>query len=421
MTGQRPEAVDLEARLCLLALDGIGPSRFRWLTRSADPARVVEHLRQRRLPPECGSPPPGVKPEVVAKWFEQITSVDGRALLAAELDKGHGILTPDDDRWPFDLDPEPPALVFYRGDPGLLCVVPSVGIVGTRRCTTVGRTVAHELGFDLARAGVGVVSGLALGVDAAAHHGALDGGGPVIGVVASGLDMVYPSSNRRLWEEVAGRGLLVSETLAGTGPERWRFPARNRLIAALSSGVVIVESHRRGGSLITADEAADRGKPVFAVPGSVSNPAADGTNALIIDGAIPVRSASDVLDTLGPTVVGGVQPSVQPEIVGRADTGDRHRPVHSVADGDGVDDVGSAGAAESTGDGDELCRRIRAEIAAGPCPIDHLVLSLRSSLTELLAATYLLVASGDAVFDGGTVAPLPVSPRSPKSRRLRGR
>jgi DNA processing protein len=398
MTVPRPDVADVEARLSLLALDGIGPSRLRWLTESTDPARVVESLRQRRIPPGCGPPPPGVNPDVVARWFDTIRSIDGPALLEAELGNGHGVLTPHDDQWPFHLDPEPPALVFHRGDPELLSVS-SVGVVGTRRCTTVGRTVAHQIGFDLARAGVGVISGLALGVDAAAHRGALDGGGPVIGVVASGLDVVYPGSNRTLWEEVADHGLLISEALAGTRPERWRFPARNRLIAALSSGVVIVESHRRGGSLITADEAADRGKPVFAVLGSVSNPAADGTNGLIIDGAIPVRSAADLLDAIGPTVVGGPEPSLRPEILGRFDP----------LDGDPLRHGASADDPRDEGD---LCRRILAEIAGGPCPIDHLVLSLKSSLTELLAATYLLVASGDAIFDGGTVAPIQASSTS---------
>ena len=155
------------------------------------------------------------------------------------------------------------------------------------------------MGFDLARAGVRVLSGLALGIDAAAHKGALDAGGAVVGVVGTGLDVVYPKRNRSLWAEVASLGLLVSEYPAGTQPERWRFPARNRLIAALSSGVVIVESHQRGGSLLTADEAVDRGKAVFSVPGSVVSPAADGTNGLIVDGASPVRHADDVLDALG--------------------------------------------------------------------------------------------------------------------------
>lgn len=399
------DSADLEARLCLLALEGIGPSRLRWLIESAEPAQVVEHLRQRRLPPGCGTPPPGLKPDVVGKWFDTIRAVDGPGLLAAELDNGHGILTPHDAHWPFDLDPEPPALVFYRGDLGLLSATRSVGVVGTRRCTTVGRTVAHELGFDLARASVGVVSGLALGIDAAAHRGALDGGGRVIGVVASGLDVVYPATNRRLWEDVAGHGLLLSEALAGTRPERWRFPARNRLIAALSAGVIIVESHRRGGSLITADEAAERGKAVFAVPGSVSNPAADGTNALIVDGAIPVRSAVDVLDTLDPT-----ERSLNATLP-------MHHVKSEIEEPSGVD----VAHPDDSGGGDsvrrELCRRIRAEIAAGPCPVDHLVLSFKSSLTEMLPAIYVLVASGDAVFDGGIVAPVPVARRQPGRHR----
>jgi DNA processing protein len=196
-------------------------------------------------------------------------------------------------------DVEPPAVLFQRGDPGVIDR-PRVAIVGTRRCSTTGSGMAFELGRDLAAVGVGVVSGLASGIDGAAHRGALacDGGAPPIGVVGSGLDVVYPPGQGRLWRAVAEAGVLLSEAPLGARPERWRFPARNRIIAALADLVVVVESHRRGGSLHTVDEADRRGIDVFVVPGSVRNPAAAGTNELLAEGRPPVCSVDDLLVAL---------------------------------------------------------------------------------------------------------------------------
>jgi DNA processing protein len=178
-------------------------------------------------------------------------------------------------------------------------------IVGTRKCTRYGNDVARELGLGLARAGVRVVSGLALGIDAAAHHGALvteHGGAPPIGVVGSGLDVVYPRGNRVLWHDVARRGVLLSEAPLGAAPEGWRFPARNRIIAALGTVVVVVESHRTGGSKHTVDAAEARGRTVLAVPGSVRSSASAFTNELLAEGCHPARDVTDVLVALGLSV-----------------------------------------------------------------------------------------------------------------------
>ena len=153
---------------------------------------------------------------------------------------------------------------------------------------------------DLADAGVAVVSGLALGVDGAAQAGALDrGGAPVIGVVGSGLDVVYPRQHSALWRSIADAGLLVGEAPPGASPERWRFPARNRIIAAIADAVVVIESHARGGSLSTVDAALARDRTILAVPGSIRSPASDGTNDLLAQGAAPARDAGDVLVALG--------------------------------------------------------------------------------------------------------------------------
>jgi DNA processing protein len=174
-----------------------------------------------------------------------------------------------------------------------------VALVGTRSATHYGRQVASELGAELADHGVTTVSGLALGIDAAAHAGVVQGtdqrSAPPVAVVGTGLDVVYPVANQRLWEEVARRGAVLAESPLGTRPRPGVFPARNRIIAALSDVVVVVECHLRGGALYTAEAAARRSIPVCAVPGSVRSRSSAGTNALLVDGCTPVRDTADVL------------------------------------------------------------------------------------------------------------------------------
>ncbi len=209
-------------------------------------------------------------------------------------------LLPDGRGYPSALvgDPGAPAVLFALGDPMVLECGPRVAIVGTRSATHYGRRVASELAGVLAAEGIAVVSGLASGIDAAAHAGALRATeadvAPAIAVVGTGLDVVYPSSSRELWDEMATRGVVFSEAPLGTQPHPGVFPARNRIIAALADVVVVVESHARGGALYTAEAAARRSIPVCAVPGSVHSRASAGSNALLVDGCIPVRDADDV-------------------------------------------------------------------------------------------------------------------------------
>jgi DNA processing protein len=214
---------------------------------------------------------------------------------------GVKVLLPGGSGYPTPLiaDPGAPAVLFALGDPGLLEGRVRVAIVGTRSATHYGRQVASELAGELADNGVVVVSGLARGIDGAAHAGVLRGTNehapPPVAVVGTGLDVVYPSSNRGLWETIGERGCIFSESSLGTQAHPGVFPARNRIIAALSHVVVVVESHHGGGSLYTAEAAARRSVPVCAVPGSVRSRASDGTNALLVDGCTPVRDATDVL------------------------------------------------------------------------------------------------------------------------------
>ncbi|MFM2079159.1 MAG: processing protein DprA [Actinomycetota bacterium] len=196
-------------------------------------------------------------------------------------------------------DPLPPAALFVLGSLDLLAGR-RVAVVGTRNATAAGREAARALGAGLGTAGVHVVSGLARGIDGCVHRGVLaaEGPGRPIGVVACGLDVVYPREHRDLWSATANCGLLLSEMPPGVAPEPFRFPLRNRIVAALAEVVVVVESREKGGSLLTANDALDRGVPVMAVPGSPSNRAAAGSNALLRDGAAPVLDAGDVLTAL---------------------------------------------------------------------------------------------------------------------------
>jgi DNA processing protein len=225
---------------------------------------------------------------------------DVARIWAHHTELGISVLMPGQASWPARLadDPQAPAVLFCLGDPSALASAPTVALVGTRAPTRYGIGVAAQLAADLSGAGVSVVSGLALGIDGAAHEGACGAGAPPIGVVAGGLDDSYPRRHARLWERVAEHGAIVSESPAGVRTEKWRFPVRNRLLAAMSDVVVVVESRHHGGSRHTVDAAVARGIPVGAVPGSIRSATSEGPNALLADGAFPVCSAGDILVAL---------------------------------------------------------------------------------------------------------------------------
>jgi DNA processing protein len=194
---------------------------------------------------------------------------------------------------------DPPPVVFLRGRADLLLRPAAVAIVGSRHATAYGRRTAAWLGGALARAGVVVVSGLALGIDAEAHRGALAARGGTIAVLGAGADLVHPPSHGALFEAIARDGLLVSEFPPGTAPLPHHFPRRNRLMAALAHAVVVVEAAERSGALITVEHAQDLGRDVLAVPGPIDAPTSAGTNALIADGAVPVLGPDVILRELG--------------------------------------------------------------------------------------------------------------------------
>lgn len=225
------------------------------------------------------------------------------ALIQATLDwlekPGHHLLTLHDPDYPAALAeiPDPPLLLYISGRRELL-TGPLVAIVGSRNASVQGKLDAESFAAALSGAGLCVVSGLALGIDAAAHEGALRGAGSTIAVVGTGLDRVYPARNRELAHRIAAHGCLVSEYALGTPPLAANFPRRNRIISGLAAGVLVVEAAAQSGSLITAQMAAEQGREVFALPGSIHSALAKGCHRLIRDGAQLVETAQEVLQAM---------------------------------------------------------------------------------------------------------------------------
>jgi DNA processing protein len=306
--------------VALSTLPGMGPARLAAVLRRWEPREAWERVArdQAASEPAVAATCRGDAVLVGRMWARAASGIDVAAMWRRHEAAGVGVHVFGHDSYPklLSADPEAPAVLFSLGDFAALSRR-RVAIVGTRRCTRYGRDMARELGRDLAAAGVTVVSGLALGVDGAAHGGVLEAGvasegaGAPVAVVASGLDVVYPRRNAGLWSDVAAAGLLLSEAPLGTSPEGWRFPVRNRVIAGLAEVVVVVESHSKGGSLHTVESANARGIPVMAVPGSVRSPASAFSNSLLADGCAPVRDAVDVLVALGLSCASGTAASVE--------------------------------------------------------------------------------------------------------------
>jgi DNA processing protein len=213
----------------------------------------------------------------------------------------NNIICPGDADYPELLEQiqSPPPQLYVRGDPGLL-QMPALAIVGSRNPTEGGARNAFEFARHLGQSGFCIVSGLAEGIDTAAHRGALAGGAATIAFLGHGIDRVYPAANRDLAHEIAARGALVSEFPLGTHPHKSLFPQRNRLISGISLGTLVIEAARRSGSLITARYAGEQGREVFALPGSIHNPLARGCHQLIKQGAKLVETADDIVAELAP-------------------------------------------------------------------------------------------------------------------------
>lgn len=194
--------------------------------------------------------------------------------------------------------PNAPEKIFYKGDITLLRTR-CMAVVGTRKPTEYGRWAAHKIGKRLAEEGITVVSGMATGIDSLAHKGALAAGGKTIAVFGTGTDVCFPASNKKLMEEIAAQGLIISEYPCGHPAAKYTFPQRNRIISGISEGTIVVEAGLSSGSLITAELAAEQGRTVYALPGNINNVMSIGTNKLICDGARPIAVIDDLLWDLG--------------------------------------------------------------------------------------------------------------------------
>ncbi len=434
---------------------------------------------------------PGAGPRVLRRWLDDGAPGDVWSRLSAgtgappmvaaarsadvgaiwSVHRRHGITVCLRGRPPYPAcladDLEAPAVLFALGDPAAADHFPRVAVVGTRTPTRYGLGVAAQLGADLAAAGVAVVSGLALGIDGAAHEGAAvvwegarspdrcdvsngsqpagatQDGAPSIGpapplaVVAGGLDRAYPRRHALLWERVARSGAVLSEAPVGTADLGWRFPQRNRILAALAEVVVVVECHATGGSLHTVQAAVRRGVTVGAVPGSVRSPASAGTNDLLADGCIVVRDTTDVLVALG--LARPIAPRRSP-VTGPGDKGvatlfdppagsgaQGASGIHDAHDAHDTHDVRTAGTARTatggtartatadtartaTGVGgvatgvvleDPTVRRVLEVLEWDPCPLDDVLDRTGLDLGAAAGALERLRAAGAARGDGG--------------------
>lgn len=287
----------LEPVLRLAIVEGIGPARL-----SALMARFGSAERILAAGADELAAVPGFGPELVRRLRAAATDEGrerARAALATLKRAGAVSLTPADAAYPdaFRTLPDPPYLLFASGNLELLGT-PGVAVVGTRSPTDYGLHAAQSLSGELARAGLTIVSGMAKGIDAAAHAAALDAGGTTVGVLGHGIDQVYPPGNARLFQQVRERGLLITELAPGEQPNAGNFPRRNRLIAALSLGVLVVEMGEKSGAQHTVTYALEQGKEVFAVPGPISSARSAGTNQLLKDGARLVTGVADILEEL---------------------------------------------------------------------------------------------------------------------------
>lgn len=260
-----------------------GPGIQWFLT--GDPVQVAEYLN--------------IKGEAIAALRRALDLKQAKQIFNRCGDLGIKVITLASAQYPPLLKTiyDPPPVLYCQGKlPGdELCLA----MVGSRRATAYGRSLAAKLAGQLAQAGISVVSGLALGIDTYAHQGTLAAGGYTIAVLGNGLDIYYPPQNRKLQQDIAAQGCVISEFPPGVGPKAWHFPRRNRIVSGLCRGVIVVEAAMKSGAMITVGFALDQGRDVFALPGNVNSPQSEGTNRMIQQGAVAVLSINDILSEYG--------------------------------------------------------------------------------------------------------------------------
>jgi DNA processing protein len=282
--------------LSLAFTPGLGPATLKKLVERFGSAQQILAASRKNLE-EC----------IFLRKDSLAALCDQRAIAEAAAEKelrlaeksGIALLCWDDPLFPPLLKEisDPPIILYVLGSPQLLSG-PGIAMVGARAASSYGLQVAERLATELARHELVITSGLALGIDTAAHRGALAAKGKTIAVMGCGLDIIYPSQNRKIHGQIAAHGAIISESPLGTLPESFRFPARNRIISGLSLGVVVVEAAHRSGTLITAHQALEQGRDVFAIPGRIDSPKSEGCHRLIQEGAKLVHGTADILEEL---------------------------------------------------------------------------------------------------------------------------
>ncbi len=329
--GVPDEISEQQAFLVLNALPELGPVTLRRLRDAFgdDPRRILAapagELKRVK----------GVGEAVAAtiiRWRDHVSLPKEESQLAKT---GARFVTWRDSAYPELLKEiyDPPIGLYWKGDDTISA--PCIAMVGTRRPTLYGQNVARKLATDLARRGFCVVSGLARGIDTAAHEGALSAGGRTVAVLGCGLDIIYPAENLDLYRRIAGQGAVLSEFRFGRRADRQSFPMRNRIVAGMCQGLIVVESDNNGGSMITARFAGDQGRTVFAVPGRIDQASSRGCHQLLRDGAVLVQGADDVVEEFG--YLDGLRPAGAEEATGREDGPELSAPEIAVMDvlGDG--------------------------------------------------------------------------------------
>ncbi|WP_020558304.1 DNA-processing protein DprA [Thiofilum flexile] len=377
---------ELFQRLKLWRTPGIGPMSLRRLLQQLGSADAVFNVSGQLLQTT------GLKPVVI----EALQSPSAETLAGAELDlkwsttsAQRHILTPEHEHYPAllaDIDASPP-LLFAVGTTALLND-PQLALIGSRNPSREGRDNARAFAAYLAEHGLTITSGLAEGIDAISHQAALDSGGTTIAVVATGLDMVYPSQNRKLAEQISQAGLIISEYPIGTKPLPQHFPRRNRIISGLSVGTLVVEAALKSGSLVTAKHAMEQGREVFAIPGSIHNPMARGCHQLIRQGAKLVETAQDILEEIAPQLAPYLQDGNTPQA--QTSSSRPHAPKPN-----------KQAIFEVNWDMDEEHKRILSALGSEPLPIDQIILNTGLTADVVSSILLMLELQGFVVACGG--------------------
>ena len=327
-------------------------------------------------------------------------------------EQGIRIITCQDPEYPRRLRniDDPPLVLYCKGKIPDLDAQPVIGVVGTRKATATGKSSARDLSRELAACGALVVSGGAAGIDTEAHRGALDEDAPTVAVFGCGVDVVFPAANRRLFEQIEKKGCLISEYPPGTQARAWHFPERNRIISGLSHGILVVEAPEKSGALITARNAMEHGRDVFAVPGSVNSPVCAGSNALLREGAAPALSGWDMLKDYASQFPGVQQRqpvSKMPDLRLKAWFDDK--PTALVCDKKAVDNFVSSAYSDQSGKAegtDPLTQKLLDCLGADPVPVDDVIAAVQAPAAEVLSALTKMALLGKVLNHPGRMVSL---------------